>query len=148
MVLSTGEIDFVASDHSPSRPDMKTGNDFFKIWGGVAGVQSTLPALLTLEAPRLPLPSVAKYTAGNIAKRFCARAKGSIDIDNDADFTVVDASAEYELTRDMLLDRHKLSPYVGRTFRGRVRRTIVRGTTVFLHGKIVSPPVGRLVKPA
>ena len=35
----------------------------------------------------------------------------------------------------MLLDRHKLSPYVGRTFRGVVKRTIVRGHTVFHDGK-------------
>ena len=36
---------------------------------------------------------------------------------------------------------------VGRTFRGLVVRTIVRGTTAFRDGAIVSEPVGRLIKP-
>ncbi len=146
-VLSTGEISFVASDHSPSPPSMKEGDDFFKIWGGIAGVQSTLPALLSIDPPLEP-ESVAAYTATNVANRFALRGKGSIAIGNDADLALVDVAATYELTRDMLLDRHKLSPYVGRTFRGRIVRTLVRGTTVFRDGRMVSKPLGRLVKPA
>ena len=47
----------------------------------------------------------------------------------------------------MLLDRHKLSPYVGRTFRGLVKRTVVRGHTVFLDGRTVGDFRGRLVTP-
>ena len=41
-----GEIDMVASDHSPAPPDLKCDADFFRIWGGIAGVQSTLAVLL------------------------------------------------------------------------------------------------------
>jgi allantoinase len=49
----------------------------------------------------------------------------------------------------MLLDRHKLSPYLGREFRGRVRRTIVRGHTVFQDGRITAESFrGRLIKPS
>jgi allantoinase len=39
-----GDIDWIASDHSPSSPDLKCDTDFFRIWGGIAGVQSTLGA--------------------------------------------------------------------------------------------------------
>jgi allantoinase len=38
-----------------------------------------------------------------------------------------------------------MSPYVGRTFRGCIVRTILRGTTVFRDGKVVSEPVGQLL---
>jgi allantoinase len=146
-VLSTGEITFVASDHSPAPPQMKRGDDFFKIWGGIAGVQSTLSAVLDLDPP-LPLPSVAEYTAAAAARRFDIPSKGTIAKGNDADLALVDLWAYYELTRDMLLDRHKLSPFVGRQFRGVVRRTLVRGHTVFRDGKIVAGDFrGRLVTP-
>jgi allantoinase len=60
---------------------------------------------------------------------------------------LVDLDAEYVLTRDMLLDRHKLSPYVGHTFRGAVKRTIVRGHTVFADEKADGRFRGRLVTP-
>jgi allantoinase len=51
------------------------------------------------------------------------------------------------LKRENLLDRHKLSPYVGRSFHGLIKQTILRGTTIFADGKIIAPPAGRLVKP-
>ena len=40
------EVDLIASDHSPSPPELKEGDDFFKMWGGIAGVQSSLNVLL------------------------------------------------------------------------------------------------------
>ena len=64
-----------------------------------------------------------------------------------ADLALVDLSTTYTLTRDMLLDRHKLSPYVGRTFRGLVRRTFVRGQAVFRDGRADGDFRGRLVTP-
>jgi allantoinase len=141
-----GTVDVIGSDHSPSPPEMKAG-DFFATWGGVAGVQSTLASLLTRE-PRLPLERVSVVTAGNVAHRFDIPRKGRPEPGHDADMCLVDVGASYELTRDMLLDRHKLSPYVGRRFRGVVRRTIVRGHTVYLDGKIVAGSFrGRLVTP-
>src|SRR4051812_25021756 len=122
--LTDGKIAFVASDHSPAPESMKQGDDFFKIWGGIAGVQSTLSILLS-RGPALPLPSVADWTATNVAKRCAIPNKGSIALGYDADVALVDVKACYELRRESLKDRHKLSPYVGRTFHGLVMRTIV-----------------------
>lgn len=39
-----GRVDGVASDHSPSPASLKTG-DFMASWGGISGVQYTLPAV-------------------------------------------------------------------------------------------------------
>ncbi|HEX3358790.1 MAG TPA: allantoinase AllB [Tepidisphaeraceae bacterium] len=142
--LAAGKFAFVASDHSPAPPTMKTGDDFFAIWGGIAGVQSTLSILLS-RGPSLPLQQVAALTATNVAKRYAIPRKGSIELGFDADFALVNVAACYELRREHLLDRHKLSPYVGRTFHGLVRSTISRGRTVFKDGKITAPPMGRLV---
>jgi allantoinase len=139
-------VTLVGSDHSPAPPELKSDDDFLKLWGGVSGVQSTLPALLS-HNPALPLEAVAALTAQNVASRFRVQRKGQVGRGYDADLALVDVSAEYELTRDMLLDRHKLSPYVGRRFRGLVRRTMVRGHTVFRDGKTVGSFRGRLVKP-
>ena len=142
--LASGKIDIVASDHSPAPPSMKTSDDAFAIWGGISGAQSTLPALTTLG---LPSEQIAKLTSTNVAERFRVANKGEIKIGFDADLAVVDVDAEYALTRDMLLDRHKLSPYVGRQFRGLVKRTIARGQTIFLDGKSVGTSRGKLVTP-
>lgn len=143
-----GSVDVIGSDHSPAPPDMKSGPDFFQTWGGIAGVQSTLAILLTRQ-PALSFEPVARLTSTNSAERFRLPNKGKIAVGYDADLTLVDLAANYTLTRDMLLDRHKLSPYVGRTFRGLVRRTIVRGHTVFQDGRITAGSFrGRLIKPS
>jgi allantoinase len=143
--LRHGGFDFVGSDHSPAPASMKTDADFFKVWGGIAGVQSTLAAMITLD---LPPTDVARLTAQAAASRFRIPNKGQLAQGFDADLTLVDLSQSYTLIREMLFDRHKLSPYVGRTFRGVVKRTIVRGHVVFRDGQLIDTGFrGRLVRP-
>src|SRR5207237_2343861 len=45
-MLAAGEVEMVVSDHSPSTLDLKGGNDFARIWGGISGCQSTRQLLL------------------------------------------------------------------------------------------------------
>jgi len=139
--LLAGEIDIVGSDHSPAPPGMKRGDDFFSIWGGIAGVESTLGVLLFA-----PLERVTAVAAGNPALRFGIARKGRIAVGNDADFVLVDLRRPHTVTKESLFQRHRFSPYVGATFPGTVRRTILRGETVFLDGKIVSETHGRMVQ--
>ena len=139
--VSRGDIDIVASDHSPAPPAMKQDGNFFRIWGGVAGVQSTLAVLLEM----VPVERVAALAAANPAARFGIANKGRIEVGYDADFTLVDLNAPHTVTQESLFQRHGFSPYVGATFRGTVRRTVVRGRTVFLDGRIVAEGGGQFV---
>jgi len=145
----SGALDIVASDHSPAPPEMKTG-DFSKAWGGIAGVQSTLAVLLDqgFHKRAIPLERIASLTAGEPARRFRLAGKGATIPGNDADLTLVDLSASQELKRDDLYQRHGLSPYIGRTFRGTVRRTIRSGETIYENGKITAQTNGKLIRPA
>jgi allantoinase len=139
-----GCVDTIGSDHSPSPPEMKQAADFFSAWGGISGVQTTLRALLTLN---LPLPLVAALLSDNVARRFRLPGKGGIRVGTDADLALVDLSTHAPLAESELLDRHHLSPYVGRPLRGTVRRSVVRGVTVFQDGKLVGKPAGRHLRP-
>ena len=56
-------------------------------------------------------------------------------------------SDESVLTAAELLSLHRLSPFIGRRLRGRVVRTILRGSTVCLGGDMVASPGGRFVRP-
>ena len=47
-----------------------------------------------------------------------------------------------------MFQRHKMSPYLGFAFAGAVVRTIRRGETIFLDGKIVAETKGRFVQAA
>ncbi|MBV9506392.1 MAG: allantoinase [Acidobacteriia bacterium] len=146
--LLDGMIDIVASDHSPAPPQMKESSDFFRVWGGIAGVQSTLAALLKEGHHRrgVPLPEIARLTSGSPARRFSISRKGSIEIGMDADLTLADLDARFTLQAEDLHQKHRFSPYIGKQFRGVVRRTLVRGVTVFHDGAII-PAHGRFVRP-
>ncbi|TAL05110.1 MAG: allantoinase [Verrucomicrobia bacterium] len=148
--VAGGAVSTIGSDHSPSPPDLKRDKNFFKVWGGISGVQHTLPLLITEGNVNreVALQSVARLTSFNVAERFnLPPAKGRIVAGADADFALVDLKQKFTVRAEDLFYRHKHSPYVGRALTGRVVRTILRGQTIFRDGKIVSPPVGRLVKP-
>jgi allantoinase len=144
-----GEVDMIASDHSPSSPDLKRDPDFFRIWGGIAGVQSTLAVLLeaTWRDRDLSLASIVRMTAGTPASRFRIAGKGKIAPGYDADLALVDLSASFTLAPEDLHQRHRLSPYLGSQFRGRVERTLLRGQTIFHQGRIAAAGNGHWVRP-
>lgn len=146
--LLRGHVDMVASDHSPALAEMKLGDNFFQIWGGIAGIQSTLAVLLEEGYGHrgLELRHIAQLTAAEPARRFGIPFKGGIAEGNDADLVLVDLSARTVLQREDLLQRHPMSPYIGASFRGVVRRTMLRGETIFLNGEIVSKSCGKMIR--
>jgi allantoinase len=151
--LSEGKIDLVASDHSPCSPALKERGrtDIFAAWGGVGGVESLLTALFTQARERsagMDLRKIAGFVAWRLAAKPARRfglwpRKGMIKPGADADIVLFDPDAEWRMagTRS-----RGTSPYVGRAFRGRVVRTLVRGRTVFHDGEIVTDaPIGRFI---
>jgi allantoinase len=145
--LLHNHVDVVGSDHSPAPPEMKRDANFFRVWGGIAGVQSTLAVLLTSghHDRGLPLSRIAELTAAWPARRFGLAQKGSIAVQNDADLVLVDLSASYKLIDDHLLQRHKMSPYIGEDFCGVIRQTLLRGQPIFAEGKIVAASMGKFI---
>ena len=123
--------------------------DFRASWGGVAGVQSTLAVLLErgLDGRRLRFEHISALIAANPAARFRIPSKGTLASGNDADLLLLDPSRSYTLDPAHLLQRHKMSPYVGFEFTGVVVRTIRRGETIFLDGKIVAETKGHFIRP-
>jgi allantoinase len=147
--IAGGRVDIVASDHSPAPPSMKSG-DFIAAWGGIAGVQSTLAVLLEkgCHERTLPLERVTALVAGEPARRFRIRGKGSLERGMDADLALVDSQQRFTLSAADLHQRHPLTPYAGHSFRGAVRRTIRRGVTIFNDGRIAATSGGRLIRPS
>jgi allantoinase len=147
--VERGRVDIVASDHSPAPPAMKSG-DFMAAWGGVSGVQSTLAVLLEegYHKRALPLERISALLSGEPARRFRIRGKGSITPGMDADLALVDVNRSVTLAADDLHQRHPVTPYLGYSFRGAVRRTIRRGVTIVNDGRITATNGGRLIRPS
>jgi len=120
----------------------------FSAWGGIAGAQSTLPVVLSASHARgLPVERLASLLAAAPARRFRLAHKGALAAGYDADLALVDPDERHTLRVSDLQQRHKTSPYLNATFRGRVRRTLRRGETIFLDGRITAQRRGAFVRP-
>lgn len=112
----------VVSDHSPSTPDLKQGDDFRKVWGGISSCQSTRQLLLAQAWT--DLPSVVAVTSTNIARRFRIDRKGDIMPGYDADLWIVDLTNADHVRREDLLYKNPFSAHEGQKIRGRTVETI------------------------
>ncbi|HEX3130920.1 MAG TPA: allantoinase AllB, partial [Thermoanaerobaculia bacterium] len=147
--LGDGEIDLIASDHSPSPPERKRGS-FRDAWGGIASLQVALPAVWTGARERgFSIPDLTRWMSRNPARLAGLEKKGAIQPGFDADLVIWEPEAAFQVDPAALQHRHKLTPYAGRTLHGAVRRTLVRGRTVYDDGAFAGHPgrpAGKLLK--
>ncbi|MCK6530068.1 allantoinase AllB [Myxococcota bacterium] len=129
--LGAGTVSMVVSDHSPCTPVLKRpeSGDFLAAWGGISSLQLGLPVLWTLARERgHDVPRMLSWNAEAPARLAgLAHRKGRIAPGFDADLVVWDDAATFAVTPEVLLHRHKLTPYAGRVLRGVVERTWVGG---------------------
>jgi allantoinase len=149
--LRDGIIDLVVTDHSPCPPSMKRMDEgnFQTAWGGIASLSMALPIMWTEARQRgFALTDIVRWIAEQPAKLAgCQVQKGQISPGYDADLVVFDPEAEFQVTSDRLHHRHAVSPYLGETLRGVVKRTYVRGKLVFEDGEFPGRPLGREFAP-
>lgn len=142
-----GAVDIIASDHSPCLWEEKSAGDvdIFEAWGGISGLQSTLPAVVVegVQKRGLPLTDLVRMTSTNPARIFgLAGKKGDLSPGHDADIVLVDPKRHAVLTPDNLFYRNRHSAYVGSPMHGMVTRTLLRGLTIFVEGQIMSQAPG------
>jgi allantoinase len=147
--LVSGEIDLVATDHSPAPPAMKhlDDGDFVRAWGGVASLQLGLASVWTGAHGRgATLNQLAHWmSAAPAALAGFAATKGSIAVGRDADLVIWDPDAEFTVDPATLEHRHPITPYAGIRLKGRVIQTVLRGEVVYDDGRFPKPGEGRCI---
>jgi allantoinase len=134
--LVDGDIDLIATDHSPCPPAMKGDSDFIASWGGIASLELSLPVVWTGASARgIPLERVANWLSDAPARLAGLHpAKGTITPGSDADFVIWNPEADFIVDERRLRQRYKRTPYEGRHLRGRVMETYARGLVVYREG--------------
>ena len=151
--LREGMIQQVVTDHSPSSATMKCSGsgDFMQAWGGISSLQIGLSAVWTAARARghsvrdlVEWMSAAPARLAGLSGR-----KGAIAVGCDADLAIWDPDAAHAIDAATLEHRHKITPYQGRTLRGAVLRTVLRGETIYERGTgFIGSPRGRWTRRA
>ena len=140
--LDAGTLDMIVSDHSPCPPEMKRPEegDFLSAWGGIASLQLR-PAVAWTEARARghSLARVVEWLAAAPARLVGLDGrKGALRAGSDADMVIFRPDEEFRVAPAMLLHRHKLTPYAGRTLSGVVEATYLRGAKIYERGDFKS----------
>jgi len=148
VALDDGLVDTVGSDHSPAPPEMKTGDDFFKIWGGISGCQHGFAALLGEIFHYHPngLGRAAGWLSGRPAERFGIAGKGRVEEGFDADLTLVSFGHPGEPAPPLY--RHPDHLYEFHRPRCRVHHVLRRGDFLVRDSRVMEPSSrGRFLMP-
>jgi len=148
--LANGVTDVMVVEHAPHTPEEVNpgGEDNFSVPLGITGAQEFIPLMLDqVNSGILTLEDLARFCSENPAKIFgIYPKKGTIQVNADADFTIVDMGKKAVLTGKEMYSRTGFTSWEGMEVSGMPVYTIVRGRVIMEDGKIVAEPgLGRFV---
>lgn len=154
--LAGGVIDTVATDHCPfffqggkDRGLTPDGEDFTRVPGGLAGVETRLPLVFSggVSAGRFGLERFVHLVSASGARLAgLYPRKGALVAGADADLVFFDPASTTSLDSDRLHGQGDHSPYEGMRVRGRVAGVIKAGVLVVADDQwLEDPPLGRLL---
>ena len=144
-----GILDFIVTDHSPAPPEIKEleSGDFSKAWGGIAGLQLSLPVIWTKASERgFDLKDIYRLMSSNVSQFLeLDHSKGKIETGYDADIVIWNPEEGFKVEKENILHRHKVTPYLNEILKGVVKQTYVNGNLVYDNGDFKELDKGRLI---
>lgn len=128
--LTSGILDFVATDHAPHEAFEKD-LPLEEAAPGFLGHETAFSALYTelVQSGKLPLSRLVEAMSTSPGRWLGGGACG-VSPGASADLTLIDLSDEWTVREDALMSRSSNSPYLGRKLAARIVGTIVGGELV------------------
>ena len=135
--LTNGKIDVVATDHAPHLLNEKQGGAL-KAASGMPMIQFSLVSMLQMsDEGVLPIERIPELMSHNPAKLFKIEKRGFIRPGYYADLTLVDPNGNWQVKEGRYYTKCGWTPMDERTFKWRVRRTVINGKTAYSDGIVV-----------
>lgn len=137
--MKSYEVFNVSSSHTPSSIKSKcliggkNRGNFFEATNGIASLQFGLPVFWTsCQQFNMSIVDVHRFLSSYPAKLVGLDTnKARIQVGYDADFCIWDPDEEWTVSDQEALFKNKICPYFGKTLKGRVYATVVRGFFVY-----------------
>lgn len=131
--LREGLIDAVATDHAPHSADEKA-KGFLQAPFGIVGLETSFAAIMSLVHEGL----ITEHRAIELMTSGPARVLNRKDLGSlisNPDLTLIDPTCIWTVSVNDLFGSQKNSPFIGKTFKGKVIATFLRGCLRFLSRK-------------
>jgi len=138
--IREGLVTCLGSDHVASTLAEKESGDIWHIRAGFGATGMMLPVFLSegVNAGRLSIRTLAEIGSYHTARAFgLYPKKGTLLPGSDADFVIVDLDQQQTVHVGDLLTMSEFDIFEGRTLRGGVALTAVRGEIVYRDGQLV-----------
>jgi dihydroorotase len=129
--IADGTIDAIATDHAPHHPDEKAV-DYESAPFGVIGLETAVALVYTklVATGRIPLSRMVELFSSGPARAFSLPG-GTLAEGREADITIFDPSAEFEVDPRAFRSRSRNTPFSGWKLSGRAAATFVSGRETF-----------------
>ena len=130
--LLDGTIQMVACDHAPHSEEEKSNPNYDKVPNGIIGLETTLPILYTefVKSGIIDLNKFLDLVVYNPISVFHL-PKRDLSVGYPADITILDINNPHTYTKDEILSKGKNSPFIGNTYYGFPKYTLVNGKIVY-----------------
>ncbi len=129
--LADGTIDMIATDHAPHSREEKAA-PIASAPSGMIGLETALGLVLdsVVHPGHADLMTVLRAMTVNPADLYGLDA-GRITVGGPADLVLFDPNETWTVTEEHFRSKSANSPFIGRTLRGKVKKTICRGEIVY-----------------
>ena len=132
------KIDMISTDHAPHTIEEKMQKPPAF---GVPGFETMLPLMFSAIAQ-------GKFTTQRLIEMCAKNPRKIFSLPNQPDtYVLVDFSQTFKISPKNFYTKNKWTPFEGMAGRGEVRKVVIRGKAVFLEGKFVGKPQGKIIKP-
>ncbi|MDD3725846.1 MAG: dihydroorotase [Candidatus Ratteibacteria bacterium] len=127
--LKDGTIDCIVTDHAPHTEE-EAGTGFEEAPFGIIGFETAVALAMELQQKGLTLMQIiALFTTG--PAKVMGIERGCIAEGMQADVVVFDPEREWVYRKEDIRSKSKNSPFIGRRMKGKVIKTICKGSVVF-----------------
>ncbi len=145
--LRNGLFDVFGSDHAPHTLEEKS-SEYPKSPSGMPGVQTLLPAMLTLaqEDGLISVADVVRLGCEAPTRLYDIQGKGKLSPGFDADIVAVDLRKRWQFQREDVESKCGWSPFEGEAFTGQVVHVWVNGSQTVCERERIGSPMGKVVR--
>ena len=132
--INQNHVNTIGTDHVANQLKLKLdGNTVWDALAGFPGIGTLLPLMLSegVNKNKITISQLVSLTSMNAAKIFgMYPTKGSLELNSDADITLIDLKKEQKVTPDLFGGFSDYIVYDGWKLKGWPVKTIVRGQTI------------------